>query len=351
MATVNLASKFSKYIDEAFKRETILGGATNDKIDFTGVNEVSVYTVDPMKLNDYTRTGTNRFGALEEIGDSVQTFQITQDKSFTGTIDAGNAADQMNIKGASARLRTQIRDVVGPEIEKYTLNKWAYGAGKVVGSAAPAADTILGKIQTGASYMNNAHVPKAGRTMFIKETYAAMLPNLSQLAYLQGLGTAAITENKLPKVAGFEVRPVPDTDMPANVFFILQHKEACPLAKKLEYFAIHNNPPGINGNVIEGRFRYWSDVLGNKSSGVYVLAATDNVQAAPTIAISANKATVTAAGATIYYTTDGTDPRYSKTRQLIASGGDVTLTAGQLIRAYAYTSAKYPSAIAAATNE
>ena len=45
-------------------------------------------------------------------------------------------------------------------------------------------------------------------------------------------------------------------------------------------------------------------------------------------------------------TLDGSDPRYSKSRILVASGGTVTgAQAGQTIRAYAYSDTKYPSAV------
>ena len=230
---INLASKFSKYVDDAFARESLLRGATSDKVEFTGVNEVSVYSVDKMEMNDYVKSGTSRYGEIKELGDRVQTFRIERDRSFTGSIDEGNAQDQYNVKDASARLHVQVRDVVIPETEAYVMMKWAYGAGKVVGGTAPTADTLLGLIQAGASHMNNCHVPRAGRGMFIAETYAAMLPNLANLTYLEKLGSQALTENSLPRVAGFDVHVVPDADMPAGVYFILQHKDACPFVQKL----------------------------------------------------------------------------------------------------------------------
>ena len=343
---INLASKFSKYVDDAFARESLLRGATSDKVEFTGVNEVSVYSVDKMEMNDYVKSGTSRYGVIKEIGDRVQTFRIERDRSFTGSIDEGNAQDQYNVKDASARLHVQIRDVVIPETEAYVMMKWAYGAGKVVGGAAPTAETLLGLIQAGASHMNNCHVPRAGRGMFIAETYAAMLPNLANLTYLERLGSEALSENRLPRVAGFDVRVVPDGDMLEGVYFILQHKDACPFVQKLAKYKIQKDPMGLDGNVIEGRVRYWAGVLAEKCDGVYVYAATDSVQAAPAFGGSGNAVTVTAAGATIYYTVDGTDPRYSATRELVASGGTVNITSGQVLRAYAYTDTKYPSGVA-----
>lgn len=347
---INLAKKFSKFVDEAFQRESFLTGCTNNNVEFTGVNEVSVYSIDNMEMNDYTASGNSRYGTVKEIGDRVQTFKIDRDRSWTGSIDEGNSQDQYNVKDASARLHKQIRDVAIPECETYVLNKWGYGAGKVVGVAAPTKDTILGMIQAGASYQNNHHVPKRGRNMFIAETYAAMLPNLSNLTYLEQMGTEALKENAVPRVAGYNVHVVADTDMPAGIYFILQHKDACPFVQKLAKYKIQKDPLGIDGNVIEGRVRYWADVLGEKADGVYVVAASASVQAAPTIVISSNVATVTASGATIYYTLDGSDPRYSDTRTLIASGGTVTMVAGATIKAYGYTTAKFPSDVTSKTN-
>ena len=115
---INLAGKFSKYVDDAFEHECLLAGATSNRVDFTGVNEVSVYSVDKMEMNDYNPSGTSRYGNVEEIGDRVQTFKIDRDRSFTGSIDEGNAQDQYNVKDASARLHVQIRDVVIPEVER-----------------------------------------------------------------------------------------------------------------------------------------------------------------------------------------------------------------------------------------
>ena len=184
-----------------------------------------------MEMNDYQLGGTSRYGEVKEIGDRVQTFKIERDRSFTGSIDEGNAQDQYNVKDASARLHVQIRDVVMPEIERYVLGKWAAAAGKSWAAARPPRRPLLGLIQAGASYMNNNYVPRRGRGLFISETYAAMLPNLSNLTYLDQLGAQALTENSLPRVAGFDVHVVPDGDMPENVYFILQHRDACPFAQ------------------------------------------------------------------------------------------------------------------------
>ena len=55
------------------------------------------------------------------------------------------------------------------------------------------------------------------------------------------------------------------------------------------------------------------------------------------MAISAHTATVTAAGADeIWYTLDGSDPRFSANRKQVATGGTVTTKAGETIKVVAF---------------
>jgi hypothetical protein len=60
--------------------------------------------------------------------------------------------------------------------------------------------------------------------------------------------------------------------------------------------------------------------------------------------MSGAKATIASTGGTIYYTTDGSDPRYSVEAK--AYTGEVTLNAGDQLRAYAAAAGKYNSAVA-----
>ena len=147
-------------------------------------------------------------------------------------------------------------------------------------------------------------------------------PNLANLTYLERLGSEAVSENRLPRVAGFDVRVVPDGDMLEGVYFILQHKDACPFVQKLAKYKIQKDPLGIDGNVIEGRVRYWAGVLAEKCDGVYVYCASDAKQAAPTFGGSGNAVTVTAEGATIYCTVGRERPalqRQPRARRLPAA--------------------------------
>ncbi|MFR5103276.1 MAG: FN3 associated domain-containing protein [Christensenellaceae bacterium] len=50
---------------------------------------------------------------------------------------------------------------------------------------------------------------------------------------------------------------------------------------------------------------------------------------------------------TFYYTTDGTDPRYSKSAQVYSA--EVTLAAGQTIKAYGKKDGEFPSGVSEKT--
>jgi hypothetical protein len=136
--------------------------------------------------------------------------------------------------------------------------------------------------------------------------------------------------------------------MPANVPFMLIYKGSVIAPMKIDTFKGHVDPPGLSGDLLEFRMIHDAFVLGKKAAGVAVAVLKGFVQAIPTITLSDSKATVASSGATaIYYTTDGSDPRYSKDAKAYTAA--VTLAAGETIRAYAVADGKYASAVAEKT--
>jgi hypothetical protein len=58
--------------------------------------------------------------------------------------------------------------------------------------------------------------------------------------------------------------------LPAGVDFILTNKIAAIAPTKLTEYKTHDNPPGINGWLVEGRLYYDTFVLNNKKKAIYV---------------------------------------------------------------------------------
>ena len=144
--SINYASKYSSKVDERFVEQSITTGATNSEYDWDGVDTVKVYSIGVADLNDYAKTGLNRYGDPDELGDATQTMTLTQDKAFTFTIDRSNYDSTMMTKEAGRALRRQLDEKVVPYVDAYRLAKIANYAGKTAYgsvSASNAYETFL----------------------------------------------------------------------------------------------------------------------------------------------------------------------------------------------------------------
>lgn len=111
---INLASKYASKVDERFTKQSQASLVTNNSYDFTGVKTVNVYSIDTVALNDYKREGTNRYGDPTELGNKVQEMTVTQDKSWTFTIDKGNKTQSQMVMDAGKACARQMSEVIIP---------------------------------------------------------------------------------------------------------------------------------------------------------------------------------------------------------------------------------------------
>ena len=83
MATIDYAKQYSGIIDEKFKEGAKSDEFINKEFDFVGAKTVSVQTVSVATMNDYKRTGDNRYGDIEDLDVTSQEMTMTKDRSFT----------------------------------------------------------------------------------------------------------------------------------------------------------------------------------------------------------------------------------------------------------------------------
>ena len=269
MAIINLAEKYAKKVAERFALGSVTDAFAGKDYDFVGVKTVKIYSIDVVDMNDYNRSGTDRFGALEELGDTVQELTLTRDRSFTYSIDKGNNAQQFNTKAATQCLKRQIDEVVTPEMDAYRLGVWANGAGK---SKVETLDkkTTLTAIMTGGMELSNALVPKRNRVLFIKESIYLMAKLSEEVLALEKLGEKAVKDGSVGMLDGMKVVPVPDSYFPEGVNFIIKYKNATVDPVQLKTYRVLTEQRGVDGDVVEGRIIYDSFVLDSRKKGVYV---------------------------------------------------------------------------------
>lgn len=338
---VNLASKYSSKVDERFKKQSVTAPWTSGEYDFIGVSTVRAYNISTSAMNDYTRTGTARYGTPAELQDSYQEMTLAKDRSFAFTVDKGNDTEQMGVKNAGKALRRQIDEVIVPELDIYRLGKWADYAGNGAIISAPAANTIAGLIMDGTVALDDDLVPPDGRALFIRADYYKFLKLCSEFTYIDSLAAKALGMGIVGEFDGMKVVKVPSSYLP-NCYFMIVHKSAPFAPAKLTEYKTHVDPPGINGVLVEGRVRHDAFVLGQKCNGIYVAGISTKMCAAVTSTyVGGSTDTITlasaTAGTTIKYTLDGSDPKFSPTVLTYSQALDTSgYEAGTyVVRAYA----------------
>lgn len=275
---INLAEKYAKKVQERFSLGSLTDRYVGKDYDFDGVNKITIYKIDTVATTNYTRSGTARFGSLTELGDTVQTMTLTQDKAFTFSIDAGNKAQQFNIKQANACLKREIDEVITPEIDTYRMAKWVTGNGLSTGFSVLSSNdgvvtktNILEKIFEASAKMSDEKVPKVGRTLFIPElTFVKFKLSDVVTGSSDTLTTENVRRGYRGQIDGMDVVTVPSSIFPANINFFIKLKGATVDAMQLKNYRVHKNPMGVDGDVVEGRYIYDSFVLDTKAKGIYV---------------------------------------------------------------------------------
>jgi hypothetical protein len=333
---VNLTTTYSPLIAERFKLQSFTDNYAGKKYTFDGSKSIVVYSVNKATLENYSRLNNpyvagSRFGTIAELGDTTQTLQMTQDKSFTFSIDGGNNADQLNIKQCNEQLKSNWDEVCTPVIDMYRLNAWANGAGCGAAGAALTTSTAMTKIMTASAALSNRLVPKKNRVLLISESAYITCKLSTELVGIPNMGQASIANGKVGTIDGMDVITVPDSYFPAGVYFIIKFIDATADPLKLKVLRVQKNPLGIDGDVGECRFYHDSFVLDAKVNGIYVYGAGTGMLDMPAFS-GTSSVTITCANATtIKYTTDGSNPKTSATAATYSSA--VAVSAGQTLKA------------------
>lgn len=268
---VNLASKYEKKVDERFKMKSFTNAATNQDYEWEGVSTIIVYDIPTVEMNNYQPTGTNRYGNPEELENATTPYTIAMDRSFTFTIDRKNQQDSQMVMAAGKALARQIDEVVVPEIDTYRMAAMAAAAAANggVATAAVSASNAYERFLAMMEYFADNKVPLNRIIVFCSPSYYSFLKRDSSFIKASDLGQKMLINGQVGEVDGAKLVRVPSVYLPANTAFIGCHPRATVAPIKLQEYKTHNNPPGINGWLVEGRVRYDAFVLKSKAKAVY----------------------------------------------------------------------------------
>lgn len=265
---INYAEKYSAKIDERFKQSALSTAAVNNEYDFVGVKTVKVYSIETVEMGDYTREGANRYGTPAELQDTVQELTMTQDRAFTFTIDKGNNEDQMGVKNAGKALQRQIDERVVPEIDKYRFSVMAAKA-KNSATAALTKENVYEAFLNGNAALDDELAPATNRVAYVTPEMYKLLKLDSAFIHASDIAQNMLIKGQVGEVDGVRIVKVPTSYLPANVAFIITNQIATVAPVKLAEYKVHDNPPGINGYLVEGRVYYDAFVLNNKAGAIY----------------------------------------------------------------------------------
>ena len=275
---INLAEKYDKKVVERFKQKSLTEAFINRDYDWTGVSTVKVYSIPTVPLNDYTRTGTSRYGTPTELEDTIQEMKVSQDKSFTFTIDKGNNQDQYNVKDAGKALAREIDEVIVPTKDKYRVATIVVAGVKAGGTNTTPTkltkSTAYEAFLDGQAYLDNKNVPVAGRVAGISASTYKLLKLDPSFIKNSDLGQKVAFNGQVGEIDGVKIIKLPDGYLPEGCAFFITHPSVTVSPDKLQDYKIHNCPPGINGNLVEGRVRYDAFVLDAKKTGIYAYQNT-----------------------------------------------------------------------------
>lgn len=283
MALYNLASKFVPLVDERFTAESFATGVCGANYTFDGNNTIIIPSVATVPMNDYDRHGLNgsgsRYGTPVDLQASVQKLDMKRDRSFSFIVDRLDNMESQNIVEANQALSRQLNEVAIPEYDRHVFNTLAATAStagnfsatkaakKTASTEAKAYDLFL----EAQEWLGDHLVPDEGRVAVCSYAMATALKQDPAFVLASEAGMDIREKGVIGMVDGVKIKRVPSNRLPIGCAAIITHPYASVAPERLKDYKIHDNPPGINGWLVEGRVGYDAFVLNNKMNSIYYI--------------------------------------------------------------------------------
>ncbi len=270
----NYATDVLNKIDERFYLEAKTNSIVNNGVEMefsNGNNAVTIYDMDVVAENDYVRSGTMRYGALVELGNGTQTFVLSQDKSFSISIDRGNREDSKMVPAIDEAVKRQVREVSIPTVDIYRLSiltSYAVANSQTATSALAYTD-IFSKILVQRAALLNAKVGLDDIVCFIEPTAEAALWRDPEFKGACDKTKEDRATGVIGTVMGMTIVVCPVSYYVANFGFMLVSKKVLVAPTKFNEIKTGDGFPfGISGMVAFGRRYYDAFIPANKGVAI-----------------------------------------------------------------------------------
>lgn len=274
---MDLVTKYLPYVDELFTKESKKSMLTNQDLNWTGAHTVKVYKVTTASMNDYGRTGAaqgnwSRYGRVQDLDATTEEFTLRNDRSFTFVVDKLDKDETSGQLAAASALARQVREVVIPEVDAYVYGVMVKKAGHKPAAIELTSENIYTEIIKANTELDNADVPETGRVLVVTPDVYLRMKQCKDITMETDIGNDMRLKGVIANLDGLIVTKVPKNRLPADFGFMIAHPVATVAPTKLEDYKTHEDPPGISGELVEGRICYDAFVLDNKAKAIYYQA-------------------------------------------------------------------------------
>lgn len=276
---ISLVTQYLPYVDELFTKESKKSMLTNQDLSWTGAHTVKVYKVTTASMNDYGRSGPatgnwSRYGQVQGLDATTEEFTLRKDRSFTFAVDKLDKDETGGTLAAASALARQVREVVIPEVDTYVYGVMTAGAGHKPAALALTSENIYTAITDANTALDNADVPETDRVLVVTPDVYLLMKRCKDITMETNIGNDLRLKGVIANLDGAVVAKVPKNRLPADFGFMIAHPVATVAPTKLEDYKTHQDPPGISGELVEGRICYDAFVLENKAKAIYYQAMT-----------------------------------------------------------------------------
>lgn len=275
---VELTTIYAPRTDELFAAESKISLLTNTDYDWTGAHTVKVWKISTSEMNDYSRcrakgqsevASISRYGELIDLNAQTEEMTLKKDRSFIFNIDKLDMDETAQQLAAETALARQLREVVIPEVDKYTYGVMAAGAGNTVVGDTTTPANIYSLVLAGSEFLDDNEVPETERALVVVPSIYTMLKQ-SDIFDKTDVGAEMRARGVVATLDGMNVIKIPSNRMPANFGFMIAHPSATTAPVKLEDYGMYEDTPLSSGIIVTGRICYDAFVLDNKKKGIYV---------------------------------------------------------------------------------